>query len=382
MKREVLLPATLLALLVAGCSAPPQESHPPGLPPDTGDGWAVGSPADAGIDASALDRLGDEIENGEFPNTHALLIEHKGTLVYERYFSGTDERWGEDLGEITFDRDTLHDVRSISKSVTSVVLGLALENDLAAVEESVFDHFPDMAPADGHRAISLHHLLTMTPGLEWNEMKLPYTDPDNDEIRLYREPDPARYVLSRPLAAEPGSGWYYSGGTTQVLADVIHRRTGKTLTVAAEELLFEPLGIADFEWLGPGTWTPDNPAAMSGLRLRGRDLAKIGSVFLHGGRWNGAQVVPRSWVELSMTRHVQEIRDWSAGGFWGYGYQWWVGGFSTGERVVAGFGNGDQRLFVLPDDGIAVTILAGEYNKPSGNSWKILERILSIVRDN
>ena len=277
--------------------------------------------------------------------------------------------------------DSLHDLRSISKSVTSALLGIALADDFdAAVTRPVADYLPELTLGASQQRVTLHHVLTMTPGLEWNAMSVPYTDPANDEIALYEAPNPAVRVMTRPLIHEPGSTWYYSGGTTQVLATIITELTGQTIDDFARDRLFAPLGITEFEWLGPSGWTPDNPAAMSGLRLTARDLAKIGSVYLHGGRWRDRQIVPEAWVALSDNRYVPEIGAWSVGGVWGYGYQWWVGDLSSGHRVVAGVGNGNQRLFVVPDEGIVVTIFAGEYNVFEGHSNRILDRVLASRR--
>jgi CubicO group peptidase (beta-lactamase class C family) len=361
----------LVFLLLGACGGSEARSAGP-------DGWVLGEAAEAGFDPAALERLALDIEAGVFPNTHALLIEHEGALVFERYYTGSDERWGEAIPERVMGPDSLHDLRSVSKGVTSALLGIALAEDFEeAVERPVADYLPSLQLEPDAQAITLHHVLTMTPGLEWNEMTVPYTDPSNDEIRLYDARDPAHYVLTRRVRHAPGSTWYYSGGTTQVLASVIFELTGQRLDDFARERLFEPLGVTEFEWLGPEGWIPDNPAAMSGLRLRARDLAKIGSLFLHGGRWRGRQVVPQAWVELSSARHVSETGALSSGGAWGYGYQWWVGELSTGETVVAGVGNGNQRLFVLPAERLVVTVLAGEYNVFEGHSERILERVLA-----
>lgn len=145
----------------------------------------------------------------------------------------------------------------------------------------------------------------------------------------------------------------------------------------AQEVLFEPLGIVEFEWLGPDSWTPDNPAAMSGLRLTARDLTKIGSLYLNGGRWQGHQIVPEAWVNLSSECHVAETGDWRSDGLRGYGYQWWVGDFPESVRVLAGVGNGNRRLFIIPQERLVVTVLAGEYNRFEGHSERILGRVLS-----
>jgi CubicO group peptidase (beta-lactamase class C family) len=365
--------AWLGALLLVGCTG----SETPDNTPESQD-WVVGDAATAGFDVEALDRLGQDIEAGEFPNTHAVLVEHDGVLIYERYFSGSDERWGSPIPERVMGPDSLHDLRSISKSVTSALLGIALATDFeAALARPVVEYLPELDVGAEHREITLHHMLTMTPGLEWNEMTVPYTDPTNDEIRLYGAADPAAEVLSRPVVHRPGETWYYSGGSTQVLATIITQLTGQTIDSFAREQLFEPLGISDFEWLGPDGWSPDNPAAMSGLRLTARDLAKLGSIFLHGGRWRGQQIVPAEWVSRSSERHVPEIGDWSSRGMWGYGYQWWVGDFPSGQRVVAGVGNGNQRLFVVPSEKLTVTVFAGQYNAFGPHSERILDRVLA-----
>jgi len=370
-----------VAAFLTACSAPSLESTSPQpgavdlTPAELSDGWAVGAPADAGFDTEALMELTASVGAGGYPNTHAVLIESDGRLVYEQYFTGTDERWGESLGEVDFGRESLHDLRSISKSVTAALLGIALGQDF---EDAVNTPAASYLGLDGTASgVTLHHVLTMTAGLAWNEMDVAYTDVLNDEIHLYEVDNPAQYVLTRPAVADPGTSWYYSGGLTQVLATIVHERTGQRLDEYARDSLFASLGITDFEWLGPGSWKPDDPAAMSGLRLRARDLAKLGSTYLHRGRWNGTQVVPDAWVSRSMTRHVAEIAEWSEGGRWGYGYQWWSGETVSGRRVVAGVGNGNQRLFILPEDDLVVTVLAGEYNRFDGHSDRILGRILA-----
>jgi CubicO group peptidase (beta-lactamase class C family) len=373
MERPTII-ATLILLVYVGCMAPERV---PGRAEPARD-WIVADAASAGFDAGALGRLAAEIEAGGFPNTHALLIEHDGRLIFERYFSGSDERWGEAIPARSMGADSLHDVRSVSKSVTSALLGIALAGEFkAAVARPIGHYLPGLELGAAHRGITLHHVLTMTPGLEWNEMTVPYTDPTNDEIRLYQAGDPARHMMSRPVVHKPGSAWYYSGGTTQLLASVITGLTGQRLDDFARDHLFGPLGITDFEWLGPGEWTPDNPAAMSGLRLTARGLAKIGSVYLNGGTWQGQQVVPEAWVARSSLRHVDDTGDYGGDGVWGYGYQWWIGNLPSGPRVVAALGNGDQCLHIVPDERVVVTVFGGRYNQPPTLCLDILERVLA-----
>ena len=235
------------------------------------------------------------------------------------------------------------------------------------------------------RRVTLAHVLAMTSGLQWNE-DVPYNDPRNDEIRMTRDSQPLRYALSRPFVLDPGSEFNYNGGLTQVMAAVIERATKTRLQDYARRVLFEPLGITDFEWLGD---LAGMPAAASGLRLRARDLAKFGSLYLHAGRWNGKQVVPADWVTLSTKRQFRfrSATGVNAGGEFGYAYFWWYNCYPTAAGLVearTAVGNGQQRVFVLPGLDMVVTILAGRYNDFTFGSTlasRILrEHIVTAVR--
>lgn len=329
------------------------------------------------FDPAALTKLTADLKAGVFPNTHAVLIEHDGRLVYEQYFAGTDQRWGMPIGDRVFDADSLHDLRSVSKSVTSAILGIALGEDFEkAVAQPIGAFFPHLKLRPELDALKLQHILTMTAGLEWNEMTVPYTDPKNDELQMSLVKDPVELVLMRPLRESPGARWYYNGGTTQVLAGVVGKVTGKPFAVFAKEALFAPLGITSYEWVGPPKWDPPVPAAASGLRLRARDLARFGSLYLNRGKWNGRQIVPAPWVERSLQRHVQSISDTGRRAGWGYGYQWWLAKLE-GLEVPAAIGNGNQRVFLVPKERLAVTIFAGEYNKFEGHSERLFAAIMA-----
>ncbi len=362
----------------------------PSSPPAGDDAWPVAELADNGFDAAAMAALTLDLRTGRYDNTHAVLVEKDGALVFELYLSGRDEKWGEPQGFVTFDRESLHDLRSVTKSVTTLLLGIALAQHHQggfqdALETPLPQFFPDLKEQMNPEMaqVTLHHVLTMTAGLEWNEMEVPYTNPENDEIQLYFVADPVAMVLARPLVQAPGEGWYYNGGLTQVVAGVIERLTGKPLDLYAEEVLFEPLGITDYEWFASPAWGEgSSPSAASALRLRARDLAKIGSVMAHGGSWQGQEIAPPEWIELATTRYVPTI-PWSPSGTFGYGYMWYPGELpgAAGDggplRIVRAAGNGDQRLFILPDLGLVITHYAGNYNNYQlRNSEDIARHIL------
>lgn len=243
--------------------------------------------------------------------------------------------------------------------MVSALVGIANSSGvIPSLDTPLLDYFPEYKDLQvpERRRITIRHALSMSVGLDWNE-DIPYNDPRNDEIAMDRSPDPLRYALGRPIVAAPGTAWRYNGGTTQVLGEILQRATKQPLAEYARVMLFAPLGITEVEWLGRG----GVPSPASGLRLRPRDLAKFGSLYLHDGQWNGRQVIPRAWVHESTRRHLTFPGD--GGG--GYGYQWWHACYTTPSgpiEVPIAVGNGTQRIFVLRSRRAVVTVLAGRYN--------------------
>ena len=375
----------ILSCLMAVClahSAAAQEIDT--APAERADGWVVAKPTEAGLDPQALSELVGKTDTGWIPNVHALLIEHEGRLVFERYWPGEDESPTGPLGYVEHGPGTRHDIRSISKSVTSLLLGIALGDSAEdALARPIASFFPDRKGlGSGLDAVTLHHVLTMTAGLAWNEMIIPYSDDRNDFERLVTTDDPVGFVLAKEPRDTPGIRWNYNSGLTDLTAGVIENLTGKPLADYADEVLFGPLGITDYEWLRPAAWPSDSfPSAGAGLRMRARDLAKIASLILHDGKWQGRQVVPADWVKASTTRYVEDF-PWSFGGVYGYGYFWYPGTINDGRatihgsRVIRAIGFGNQGVFVLPDAGLAITVFAGNYDD---NSRAVDTRLMGLI---
>ena len=330
------------------------------VPPALDDGWRTGSVEQAGIDRRRIEAMTDWVRAQAELNVHAVLIEHGGRLVYEEYFSGKDEQWGRPLGVVQFTRETKHDLRSVTKSVVSALVGIANSSGaIGSLDVPLLDYFPEYTDLQTpeRRQITIRHALMMGAGFDWNE-DVPYTDPKNDEIAMTRNDDPIRYVLGRPIVAAPGTVWRYNGGTTQVLGTIVQRATKTPLAEYAQSVLLSPLGVSDVMWLGNLAGVP---SAASGMRLRPRDLAKFGSLYLHDGRWNNRQVIPPEWVRESTRRRLklgnQDTR--------GYAYQWWHTCYSTptgAVEVPTAVGNGAQRIFLLRAQQTVVTVLCGRYN--------------------
>ncbi|KGM35770.1 serine hydrolase domain-containing protein [Inquilinus limosus] len=346
----------LIALLASPAVAAdtPPDCHAPAV---LNDGWAIAVPADEGFDPATLCAVGPALEAR---NAHAVLVVRHGTLVYERYFAGEDERWGQPLGRVAHDAATKHDLRSITKSVTSLLVGIAVDHgwikDIDAPVLSLLPQYADLRSPETDR-ITLRHLLTMSSGLAWSE-DLPYSDPRNSERLMSDAPDPYRYVLEQPFATAPGERWTYSGGATALLSAVLKQVSGRPLDVLAREVLFAPLGIDDVEWV---RYPNGDPVAASGLRLRPRDIAKIGRLVLDHGAWQGKQIVSPGWIAQSTTRQIAAEDEID------YGFQWWLGHSQIGGqdlRWSAGVGWGGQRLFLVPDRDLLVVVTAGLYDQP------------------
>jgi CubicO group peptidase (beta-lactamase class C family) len=333
----------------------------------------AGTLVEANLDARKIEILLDSIRSGFYPNRHSLLVYKNNKLVIEEYFRGDDSQWGKPLGVINHTDTTLHDVRSVSKSIVSACIGLCIaQGKIKSVEQKVFDFFPEYARFrnEGREQLTIKHFLTMTSGLEWNE-EVPYDNPENSEIQMDHSPDPVAFVLSRKMIAKPGTSWRYNGGTTEVLAEIIKKTTGKDVYAFAQQYLFKPLGIVKSYWTSiPGT---NRPAAASGLRLTSRDLLKFAILYKNNGMWNNQQLLPANWINDSFTSQVARPQNG------GYGYQFWIFTWTSATNKQftwpAAVGNGDQRIFFDVANDLVVVMTAGNYNK-----WDIKNDSFAIMR--
>ena len=202
------------------------------------------------IDRDALNRIVSDIEAGGFGNIHSLIASRRGNVVLEAYFSGEDRIIGHgSIGRMRFAPDRLHDVRSVGKSIVSLLVGIAIDRgEIPSVQTPVADLLPNYADLFDvqRRSITVHHLLTMQAGLKWNEGT--FEESTDDEIRMNRSSDPLRYILSRPMAVNPGTTFNYNTGLTQLLIGILEARTGERIEQYADKHLFLPLGIRHFEW--------------------------------------------------------------------------------------------------------------------------------------
>jgi CubicO group peptidase (beta-lactamase class C family) len=347
------------------------HAQPCGVPKPGIDDWKIEAQTAVGIDPKPLCALIDNIETNK-RNIHSVLVVRRGALVFEHYGRGVDERWGSNLGEVTFGPEVKHDVRSVSKSVVSLLIGIALERKLIEnIDQTVFSFLPQYASlrTPANEGISLRHLLTMSSGISWNE-ETSYSDTSNSWLHMSDAPDPYRYVLEQPQMAEPGKVWNYGGGSTMLLAAVLQRTSGKWIEELAQDELFAPLGITDFEWVkipSSGEFASD-----SGLRLRPRDMAKLGQLVLSHGMWKGKPIVSAEWLkEATMKRFRLDYNAY-------YGYQWWISSSSVNGKKIdwfEGLGFGGQRIIIVPSQELVIVFTAGLYNASEG--WLVTTRLIN-----
>jgi len=306
-------------------------------PVETEDGWETASLTEAGLDDSLIREGVVRVIAGEYGEIHSLLLVKGGKLALEEYF-------------YDFDRETPHPVQSCTKSVVSLLVGIAIDQgSLGGVEEGVLSFFPeyDSLRTPGWEKVTLQHLLTMTAGLAW--------DP---EARMEYEgaADPLLPVLSRPVRHEPGTQFEYESPNVNLLAGVLRRATGMHADRFARRFLFEPMGFGEVRWEEGNR--NGMPRCDGTLTLRPRDMAKIGSLLLTGGTWKGAAIVSEGWIRESTATQTAEP------GGEEYGYLWWKATrpYAGGEvRSVFANGMGSQFIFALPDLDMVVVTTGGNH---------------------
>lgn len=310
---------------------------------------------------NALERsLQDGHAAGNLPGLHAVFVMRDDDILAEVYFEGADQVWGAPIGNRQHGPDTLHDLRSMTKSVVGLLYGIALADGLVPPPDAPllaqFAELSDLSSPE-RDAMTVADALSMQMGNAWDET-LPYSDPRNSEIAMEYAPDRIRFVLEQDMIAPPGGGFTYSGGATTLLAELIARGSGQPLDVFARERLFDPLGIPRYEWV---RGADGRPSAASGLRLSARSMARIGEVIRDGGIFEETQVIPADWLAASFTPQASAdpLR---------YGYHWWLSP-AGGPEWVAALGNGGQRMSISKNLGLVVVVYAGNYNEP--NAWEI-----------
>jgi len=360
----------VLAGAILSCQISAAAEYQYSIPAQRNDGWTTADLHSEKFDVVLIDKLIESIRNNTYKNIHSLLLIKNGKLILEEYFPGQEE----DGKTRNYQRGTLHGIHSATKSVNSLLIGIAIDNKMiAGVDEKLSTFFPEYktvfeSEGSAKAAINLKHLLSMTAGLSWDESSLSYTDPRNDSVAMNHSEDPIRYVLERPLVAAPGKTFNYSSGISIVLGEIIHKVSGMRADKFADQHLFKPLGISDYSWL---KYPNGLVQTGGGLYLRPRDMGKIGYLLVNRGRWRGKQIVSEAWLRESTKQQAPDRT---------YGYQWWLGQLPVGNRRVVTYGaqgRGGQFILAMPD--LHLVAVCTGWNDANGlgeQAFDMLERFV------
>lgn len=278
-------------------------------------------PEQVGVDSRRLVQLSQAIRKSRI-DVRSLLIVRDGKLIFERYSAGVT-------------REHNHSIYSVTKSVTSTLIGILVQQGrLPGVDGSIVDLLPDVpgvakTTREAKRPVRLGDVLHMASGLRWDEH--PVNTP------LYRADDRLAVALRQPMENEPGTTFNYSNADAEMVGAVVHHLSGKNGLEFAKKYLFEPLGMKNYDW-----WYPDRAGRYPGgwsMRLRAIDMAKLGSLYLEGGKWGERRIVTKEWIAKATAPGPGKQ----------YGYFWWLGLFD-GRPSGGGFSaNGWKGQYIIVD---------------------------------
>lgn len=338
--RQLYLAMPLILVLGCGKAGPSLQTSDGGTSTRTD-----ANASKLGIDATSLDALGDKLDSSEFKQIDSILVLKNEEIIFERYQNGYGPK-------------QVHDIASITKSVTSLLIGIAIDQGhIPSVDDKVVDYFQDTPyakswPAD-KRTITIRHLLTMQHGIAFDD----YDDPNMKRFKAWlNSNDRIAHVLQQPMVMKPGQKSTYCTASTQLLRQVIEQSTGQRVEEFAQENLFDPLGIKSFEWersrkhgIGMGFGADAYP----------RDVAVLGRMIQQSGKWNGNQIVSSNWLEESFRPRGKLLGI-------DYGYLWYGEPYSANGKEIQShlaMGHGGQFLVLFPELQSILVITANDYDQ-------------------
>lgn len=299
--------------------------------------WRTASPHSQGFDEKQLDRFINELKEGKIlkPVSSVTIIKN-GYLVLHETFGN-------------YNSDQPHTLQSVTKSITSTLVGVAIQNGfIEDLDQKVLYFFPEYDDIDNidlnKEKMNLEHALTMRTGQAWTgESHL-------DALNRYSG-DKMKYILDYKMETEPGINWYYNSGIAVLLGGLLQNATGMNTKDFSEAYLFKPLNITNARW----SWSHRGiPHTGGGLYLKPTDMARIGYLYLRNGIWDGKQILPEWWVEKATTRHVISTDIKSGKSNISYGYMWWLMSLDRTKEhtqpaeIFMAYGHWGQFIFVIP----------------------------------
>lgn len=321
-----------------------QNTYSYSQPKELEDGWKTNNLKSQHVDTAGIYNFFNQIQNGKH-KLHSVLLVKNNQIIIEEYFN--DHKV-----------DKQHDLRSVSKSIRSILLGIAIDKGfIDSVDDPISKYLKSPVPTknmdERKEKITIRHLLTMSTGLDCNDWD---KQSAGQEDRVYKKKDWLQYTLDLPMVNEPGAVSNYCSMGVVLIAEIISQASGMTIDTFAEQYLFHPLGINHVSW----GHTSNKKVIPSGKRLymTSRDMAKIGQLILNNGKWNDKEVVSEKWMEESTTSKTKITGI-------DYGYLWWNIPFKVEENTIVSkvaTGNGGQYIMVIPEMDMVAVFTGGAYN--------------------
>ncbi|MGU3376283.1 serine hydrolase domain-containing protein [Chryseobacterium sp. M5A1_1a] len=318
-------------------------------PIQSNSGWDISKEK---LDIEIIRNLNKKIAEERFKNLTGIVVVKNGKLLIEEYFNNSG-------------RDSLQDTRSVGKSFSSALMGIAIkENYIKSENQSLKDfynikQFKNYSPKKD--SVTIKSLLTMSSGFDGNDED--NESPGNEE-NMYPTENWVKFALDLPMTGNTiGKKWNYFTTGVVITGDILDKTVPKGLENYADKKLFQPLGITNYKW----QFTPQNkPSLAGGLRMKALDFAKFGQLYKNNGIWNGKTILDKTWVRKSFTNYFTDHSD-----FEGYGYLFWRKVYKVGSQSFEAYqssGNGGNKIIVFTHIPVVMVITATAYNKPYGHS--------------
>lgn len=328
-------------------------------PIQSNSGWNISQER---INTESIRTLNKKIAENRFKNITGIVIIKEGKLLLEEYFNGSG-------------RDSLQDTRSVGKSFSSALMGIAIKEGYLKSENQKLSEFYDLKLFKNYSPqkdnVTIKSLLTMSSGFDGNDEN--YESPGNEE-NMYPTENWVKFTLDLPMTENPiGKNWSYFTAGVVVSGDILDKTVPQGLKNYADQKLFQPLGITNYKW----QFTPQQkPSLAGGLRMKALDFAKFGQLYQNNGVWSGKILLSKEWIQKSFTNYFTDNPD-----FEGYGYLFWKKVYTVGNKSYEAFqssGNGGNKIIIFTQIPVVIVITAQAYNKPYAHqqSEKIVQDYL------
>ncbi len=306
--------------------------------------------------------LNQKITENRFREITGIVVIKNDKLLLEEYFNG-------------YERDSLNDTRSVGKSFSSALMGIAVKDGYIKNENQPLSDFYDLKQFKNYSAkkdsVTIKSLLTMSSAFDGNDED---SDSPGNEENMYPTDNWVKFALDLPMTDNKiGKNWHYFTTGVVVTGDILDKSVPEGLEKYADKKLFQPLGITNYKW----QFTPQQkPSLAGGLRMKALDFAKFGQLYKNDGIWNGKRILDKSWIEKSFTNYFADNKESE-----GYGYLFWRKVYKIGDQTYESYqssGNGGNKIIVFKDIPVVIVITARAYNKPYSHSQadKIVQQYL------